>query len=372
MWYSRPDARAWRCKSPPSDPEAFHRSMPGYQRTPLVDFPQLAREVRVGRVLVKDESWRLQLPAFKILGASWAVCRALSERDTSTRIAKTLNELSALRSRSGHLTLVTATDGNHGRAVARMARLVGADAHVFLPEVADTATVAAIDGEGAKVTVVEDNYDETVRCAARSADDAETLLVQDTAWPGYEQVPQWIVDGYSTAFREITDQVRALGIAPVGLMVVPTGVGSLAQAAVVANRSSASPGPPAAILAVEPESAACVASSLRLGRPVTVPTGTTNMAGLSCGTPSSIAWPILSRGLDAAITVFDEQSDLAARDLARGGVRSGPSGAASLAGLRSALGEIGGDRRREQLGLTSDSTVVLLSTEGAAGGAPAS
>jgi diaminopropionate ammonia-lyase len=355
----------WRCAPPPSAPKDFHRSMPGYRRTPLVDLPGLAEELAVGRVLVKDESSRLGLPSFKILGASWAVCRAVGARDSSSTLPQTLQELRSLRSRLGRLTLVTATDGNHGRAVARMARLIECDAHVFVPDVAGRAAAATIEQEGAEVTVIADSYDETVTRAARSAGDPHAVLVQDTSWPGYERIPQWIVDGYSTLFREIHAEVDAIGIPHVDVITVPTGVGSLAQAAVTAARSSPAERAPSALLAVEPDSAACLTASLQEGRPITVPTGRTSMAGLNCGTPSTIAWPFLVHGLDAAITVSDDQVGLAARDLGLGGVSSGPCGAASLAALRAALLDVGGDRRRKQLGLTPSSTVVLLNTEGA-------
>ena len=336
--------------------------MTGYRPTPLVELPRLADELGVGRVLVKDESSRLGLPSFKVLGASWAVCRALGALDPAGPVPQTLRELRELRAHVGPVTLVTATDGNHGRAVARMAALVGATVHVFVPAVAGSAAAAAIASEGAQVTVVDAPYDDAVAEAARFADAVEGLLVQDTAWPGYEEVPQWIVDGYSTLFREIDAAVADLGAPPVGLMTVPTGVGSLAQAAVVAARSS-SGGSPTSLLAVEPDSAACVTTSLGLGRRVSVETGTTSMAGLNCGTPSSLAWPFLLRGLDAAVTVSDGECERAARDLAGAGVSSGPCGAASLAGLRSALLAEDG-RGRVQLGLGATSTLVLLSTEG--------
>lgn len=337
--------------------------MPGYQPTPLVELPQLATELGLGTVLVKDESSRLGLPAFKMLGASWAVCRAVSARAPSVPVPGTLDELRSLRSHVGPITLVTATDGNHGRAVARMARLIEADAHIFVPAVAGRAAGALIMGEEAEVTVVEDSYDETVRCAARFADDVQAILVQDTAWPGYEQLPQWIVDGYATLFQELEHQVAAVAADPVGLITVPTGVGSLAQAAVASVRSSSRPS--VALLAVEPESAACVLTSLTSGRLTTVGTGATNMAGLNCGTPSSIAWPFLVQGLDAAICVSDREAEIASSDLALAGVSAGACGAASLAALRAALLTDGGDRRRRQLALTPASTVVLLNTEGA-------
>jgi diaminopropionate ammonia-lyase len=279
----------------------------------------------VAELLVKDESQRLGLPAFKALGAWWAIHRALQDRPTTTE-------------------LVTATDGNHGRAVARMARTLGLKAHVFIPAVVSERAIEAIRSEGAVVTIVDDSYDAAVTAAADAAI-GEALLIQDSAWPGYEVIPQHIVDGYSTLFREIDVEPD--------LVVVPMGVGSIAQAAVTHYRSgSVTP----ALLGVEPASAACVTTSLQAGELLTVPTGQTVMAGLNCGTPSSLAWPVLRAGLDAAVTVEEHEATSAVQDLGRAGISSGASGAATLAGLRAA---------RELLPLTGDSTVVLISTEAA-------
>ncbi|MGH3359592.1 MAG: pyridoxal-phosphate dependent enzyme, partial [Nocardioidaceae bacterium] len=294
-WYARPHARAWRCARPSAEPEALHRSMPGYQRTPLVECPSLADELGVRRLFVKDESGRLGLSAFKMLGASWAVFRAVGPRAGVRPAAPTLDALTEIRSSLGPLTLTTATDGNHGRAVARMASLIGAQASVYIPSEVDPAAISLIGSEGADVVVLDLPYDDVVRRAADAADgEPDSLLVQDTSWPGYEQVPQWIVDGYSTLFAEIDAQLAEQGAHPASLLTVPTGVGSLAQAAVAHYRST--DGLPAAVLVVEPESATCVGESLRQGRSVSVTTGQTAMDGLNCGTPSSIAWPYLRDG----------------------------------------------------------------------------
>lgn len=337
--------------------------MPMYAPSPLVDLEPLARALGVGRVLVKDESSRLGLPSFKMLGASWAVCRAVGALDPGGPAPETLDELRRLRPRLGAVTLVTATDGNHGRAVARMARLIGARARVVVPDVVDRTAASLIEQEGAEVVVVEAPYDDAVRLAARLAsDDPAAVLVQDTAWPGYEEIPQWIVDGYSTMFREIASELVTRDVPPPGLVVVPVGVGSLAQAAVTSCRSGKGPAP--SLLCVEPESAACVLASLRRGRRESVVTGRTIMAGLRCGTPSSLAWPYLLHGVDAAVAVSDDSVRRAVAELSRHGVPSGPSGAASLAALRTALSGRDADEHREQLGLTPASTIVLLSTEG--------
>ena len=189
------------------------------------------------------------------------------------------------------------------------------------------------------------------------------MLIQDTAWPGYQQIPGWIVEGYGTLCAEIDEQLAAAGAGPPDLVGVPVGVGSLAQAVVTHYRSHPAGSAPA-VLAVEPEAASWVVASLTRGEPVSVATGETIMAGLNCGTPSSLAWPCLRDGLDAAVTVADAESARAAADLAIAGVSAGPCGAAPLAGLRAALTGDGAGQRRADLGLDSGATVVLLSTEG--------
>ena len=335
-WYANPGARAWVTAQASAGARAFHQSLPGYAPTPLVSLPELAAELGVGRVLVKDESSRLGLPAFKILGASWACHQVLARRPGAT--------------------LVTGTDGNHGRAVARMAAHFGVRAIVFVPATMLPRTAALIEGEGAGVVHVDGDYDEAVRAAAAlAAAHADHALVQDTAWPGYEQVPAWIVAGYQTLLEEIDDQ---LDQAP-GLVVTPVGVGSLAQAVVTHYRQRGRPHP--AMLAVEPDSAAGLLASLHAGEPVAVPTADTVMAGLNCGTVSAAAWPVLRQGCDAAVAVTDQAALAAVADLGRLGVSSGPSGAATLAGARAALTR---PEPRAALGLGADAVVVLLSTEG--------
>ncbi|MCI3277792.1 diaminopropionate ammonia-lyase [Streptomyces cylindrosporus] len=351
--FVRPGARAWRCAPVSAEVRGFHAALPGYSPTPLTELPQLAAELGVGRVFVKDESSRLGLPAFKALGASWAVHRILAERAASGK-------------EPGPVTLVTATDGNHGRAVARMACLLGQRAHVFVPRGVHPQAVAAIAAEGATVTEVAGAYDEAVRLAAEAAAGPDAVLVQDTAWAGYERIPGWIVEGYSTLCAEIDEQLADGGYAQgPDLVAIPVGVGSLAQAVVTHYRSRPSGRAPA-LLSVEPEAAACVLESLNVGEPVSVSTGDTTMAGLNCGTPSSIAWPFLRGGLDAAVAVADLDSADAAGDLADLGVSSGPCGAAALAGLRAVLAGAGAEERRTALGLDASSVVVLLSTEGTA------
>ena len=346
FWVAQRRSPEWCCE--PASPlvRDFHRSLAGYTPTPLVELPSVAAELGVGRVLVKDESDRLGLPAFKALGASWAVRRVLDGQPPGRR-----------------LSLVAATDGNHGRAVARFARLLGQQASIYVPGAVHSAAIQAIADEGADVTVVDGSYDDTVATAARACDAPDTVLIQDTAWDGYETIPGWIVEGYETLFAEIDDQLKEYGLDRPNLVAVPTGVGSLLQAALTHYRSRiAAPG--TAVVSVEPDTAACVAASVAAGKPVTVQTAPTAMAGLNCGTPSLLAWPLIVNGLDAAIVVTEAADIQAAHDLAALGVPAGPCGAAPLAALRAALTGPGSAARRRHLRVGAESTVILLSTEG--------
>jgi diaminopropionate ammonia-lyase len=416
-WLARPGARSWSCGGSAAvldgEVRAYHASLPGYAPTPLADVPALAAELGAGRVFVKDESARLGLPAFKVLGASWAVRQVLARHaPDATAPPPGLAGLRALAAGWPDLVLVTATDGNHGRAVARMARLCGAPARVFVPAVTEPATRAAIAGEGAEVVQVAGDYDKAVAAARQWAQNHQgAALVQDTAWPGYEQVPGWIVEGYSTLFGELDAQLAETDAGPPALVAVPVGVGSLAQAAVVHYRPAAEQGKattegpsardgpwaqgaigrrgraakgwpgrgqnsaprqplpsPTAVLSVEPATAACLLASLRSGALVSIPTAATIMAGLNCGTVSAIAWPVLTGGLDAAVAVTDDAARRAAADLGAAGISSGPSGAASLAGVRAALTGNGSAERRAFLAVDSAAVIVLLNTEAATPG----
>jgi diaminopropionate ammonia-lyase len=384
-WFCRPSARHWRAPAPripetQAGAPAFHAELPGYRPTELTELPALAEELGVGRVFVKDESTRMGLGAFKVLGASWAVARLLTGEGEAGRVS--LGELrQAVAARP--VELVTATDGNHGRAVAWMARLLGLQARVFVPQVVAERARAAIAAEGATVIVSGGSYDEAVEEAAAYAGQpgagAGRRLVQDTAWAGYESVPRWIVEGYGTLLAEVDRQFAERDLPGPDLVSVPVGVGSLAQAVVTHYRRDARDlsdtrdeqgigdawgGRAPAVLAVEPETAAGVLASLHAAALRSVPTAGTVMAGLNCGTPSSLAWPVLAGGLDAAIAVPDHLAIEAGADLGRLGVRSGPSGAASLAGVRAALTGPESEARRAGLGVTASSVVLLLSTEG--------
>ena len=358
-WYSPGTARADLAVRPARrECAGVSRRLARLPADGLVAAPKLATELGVGRVFVKDESGRLGLAAFKVLGASWAVARLLASEGTPS-----VDELRRIATESP-VELVTATDGNHGRALAFLGRLLGLPVRVFVPDGATTSTVAVIAGEGAMVTEAAGSYDHAVTLAARyAAAMTGRLLVQDTAWPGYERVPGLIVDGYETLLAEVDEQLGGLGVSGPDLVAVPVGVGSLAQAVVTHYRSASETARPAS-LAVEPARSPCLIASLLAGKPLVVPPEPTVMAGLSCGTVSSLAWPTLEAGLDAAVAVPDEAARRAVIDLAAVGVQAGPSGASSLAGARAALTGAGAAGRRADLGITESSVLVLLCTEG--------
>jgi diaminopropionate ammonia-lyase len=361
---ARRQTHGWRCPSPVADAHAFHESLPGYAPTTLVRVPHLAKAWRVGAVLVKNESSRFGLPAFKALGASWAVARLLADRAGIGIHDLRIERLRELAS-DDPVTLVTATDGNHGRALARVGSWLGLPVEIVVPDVLSAAAEAAIAGEGANVARIDGSYDDAVAWAAGLAERLETAaLVQDTAWDGYEQIPGWIVEGYETMLAELDEQLTEQGVGAAGLIAVPVGVGSLAQAVIAHAHRDRDGHAPVRVLSCEPDTAACVLASVAAGEPIAVATRATVMAGLNCGTVSSLAWPFLRDGLDAAVAVNDEQAAAAVAELAEVGIYAGASGSATLAGAHAALGDA---ERRAALGVGPDSVIVLLNTESGAG-----
>lgn len=338
--YTNPAARSWSAPahSPAGDPRVVHRALPGFAPTPLTEVPSLAKELGVGRVLVKDEHVRAGLPSFKILGAAWAIFRGLGGT------TGTLADLAV----DPATTLVSATAGNHGRAVAHIARQLGIDAHIFIPAGTAPARIEAIRSEGVTVDVVDGDYAVAVdQAAARAAGDEKAFFAQDV---GESMTPVWAVEGYATVLHEIDEQLA--GVAP-DLVAVPVGAGAFASAVVQHYRADrARP----RILTVEPDSAACLLKSLHAGHPVNVPgPHTSSMAGLNAGDVDTHAWPYLSNGVDAAVAVTDKETHEAMRTLAAADIVAGECGAASLAGARAYLAE-------QELG--PDAVVVLISTEG--------
>lgn len=358
--YLKPEPPMTVTATPDARLLAFHQRLPGYAPTPLVAAPYLTAALGVKAAWVKDESNRLGLPAYKILGASWAVYRELDTRYGPFRPWTTLDDLAAQLRVHLPLTLVTATDGNHGRAVARTARWLGLKASILVPEDMVPVRIQAIESEGAQVTVVHGTYDDAVAAAAQLAD-SRHLVISDTAWDGYTRVPGWVVEGYSTIFQEVDQQLAALRAQQPDVVAAQMGVGSLAMAVVQHYRA---PGRETHVVGVEPIQAACVLRSLAAGELTEVPgPHASMMAGLNCGNTSPLAWPYLQGGLSAAVAIADEQAAVAMRLLGQDGVVSGESGAAGAGGLLELQHQ--SQDLRARLGLTPDSTVLVISTEGA-------
>jgi diaminopropionate ammonia-lyase len=298
-----------------------------------------------------------------MLGASYAGYRMCQERLGTPPVWNTLAELRAWTAQLRPLTLVAATDGNHGRAVARTASLLGFGARILVPAGTVAARIDAIVGEGAAVSVVDGSYDDAVAAASRLAD-AEHVVIADTAWPGYEVIPGWVVEGYATMFHEIDAQLGEQGHPDPDLVLVQVGVGALAAAAVRHYRQHGR-APGLRLVGVEPESAACLLASAEAGEMVSVPGPHTSiMAGLNCGTPSPIAWPLLHDGVDLWVAIEDEWARRAMRALARVAVRAGETGAAGLGGLLALLEAPNAGEARAHLQLGTDSRVLLIVTEG--------
>lgn len=324
IYFNRLRQPAARFPFPTRNPLTFHSSIPGYVPTPLRNLPRLAERLGVSRVWVKDESNRFGLPAFKILGASWAAYRCLLDRfGTTPDRARTFDELKSFMNKQGTFSFSTATDGNHGRAVAWMARALGIQAHVFMPKGSASSRVKAIEAEGASVTIVEGSYDEAVEKAADLAGEG-VIVLQDTGYAGYETIPSWIVEGYSTMLWEVEDAWKEEGVQYPTHVFVQIGVGSLAEAVIRHFRVM---GTQPVIVGVEPTGAACVMESTKAGKVVTLP-GHQNsiMAGLNCGTPSTISFPQLRRGIDCFISIEDEKAMEAMRLFASAGITAGETG----------------------------------------------
>jgi diaminopropionate ammonia-lyase len=325
--------------APPGGAEvlAFHRSLPGYAPTPLRSLDSEAAALGLGALLLKDENGRFGLPAFKISGASWALDRLLAAQP-------------------GLRTICAASEGNHGRAVARAAAQRGLAARIFLPVHTSAARAQAIAAEGAQVVRVEGGYEAAVAASAESAREPGAATLADVAYDEADPVAHWVSDGYSTIFAEAAEQARGR----IDLVVCQIGVGSFAAAAI---RFACHIG--ALAIGVEPAAAACALASLAAGRPVVIETPGTSMAGLNCATPSHAAWPALRDGLAGCVAISDDESRTAMRDLAALGIVAGDCGAAGLAGVRALLRDPACAELARAAGLDPASRVLLVSTEGA-------
>ncbi len=356
VWLVDPGARPSPPPEPAVDPEPFHRTLPGYAPTPVRALAELARELRVGELWVKDESHRLGLPSFKLLGGAWAVHRLLLERAGLPLPGAGWPELQAAAAGAAGTTLVTATDGNHGRGVAHIARLLGLGAVVFVPAGTSAARIDALRSEGAAVQEHPGSYDDAVTAAAAAAERQGWLLVADVATGRDRTVPRWVMEGYQTIFTECDRQLPG----PVDAVVVQAGVGALAAA--TARHYLATVRPPRLAI-VEPLSAACCLASARAGRRTSIEASQASiMAGLNCGTPSLVAWPHVAAATTVFCAIDDEWARRAMRRLAAAGIEAGESGAAGLAGLLALADDA---PARAALGLHAGARVLIVNTEGA-------
>ncbi|QWU17269.1 diaminopropionate ammonia-lyase [Paenibacillus sophorae] len=351
----------------------FHKSFPEYEPTPLHSLKALSRKLNVGAIWIKDESYRFGLNAFKVLGGSYAVGKYLAKRlnmDISEITFEKL-QMPEIKERLGELTFVTATDGNHGRGIAWAANRLGQKSVVFMPKGSSAARLYNIRKEGAEASITELNYDDTVRLANRYAAEHNGVLIQDSAWEGYEEIPTWIMQGYSTLINETMEQIKADGQNAPTHVFLQAGVGSFAASVLGYYVAEFGDDRPATII-VEPSEAACIYKSATEndGKPHAV-TGDlpTIMAGLACGEPSTVAWGILRDYADMYISCPDAVSAKAMRMLGNPlpgdpQIISGESGAVGLGVLsliqeEQALREVG-----ERLQLNEKSRVLIISTEG--------
>lgn len=342
---------------------AFHSQIEGYQPTPLVSLPALAKQLGVKAILVKDESKRFGLNAFKVLGGSYALGRQLAKH-LNVDIAEI--DLKTVASKlETPLTFATATAGNHGTGVAWAAREMGQQAVVYMPKGSPQASVDRIRGLGAECIVTEVNYDDTVRLANGTAQENGWMLVQDTAWDGYEEIPTWISQGYMTMADEAVEQVEQLGFETPSHVILQAGVGAMAGGVLGYLAGRLNPTKFDTIIA-EPKAADCIYRSgiSESGTMVNV-TGDLNsiMAGLACGEPNPVTWPILRDCSRYFIAVDDNVSATGMRMYGNPltgdqAIISGESGAITLGALNEIV------KHNGEVGLNEESVVLLFSTEG--------
>ncbi|EQF24648.1 diaminopropionate ammonia-lyase, partial [Clostridioides difficile] len=185
--------------------KAFHESFPQYEKTPLVKLDNLAKSLGVSGIYVKDESYRFGLNAFKVLGGSYSMGRYLAQRLDTDISELGYDKLTSkeIKEKLGEITFFTATDGNHGRGVAWTANKLGQKSVVLMPKGSSEFRLNKIKGEGADASITDLNYDDAVRLANDYAEaDDHGVMVQDTAWDGYEEIPAWIMQGYGTMAKE--------------------------------------------------------------------------------------------------------------------------------------------------------------------------
>ncbi len=352
----------------------FHSSFPQYSITPLARLDGMAKYLGLAGLYVKDESYRFGLNAFKVLGGSFAMAKYIAQqmgRDVSEMTYDYLTS-EAFREEFGQATFFTATDGNHGRGVAWAANKLGQKAVVHMPKGSSQPRFDNIAKEGATVTIEEVNYDECVRMAAAEAEQTKNgVIVQDTAWDGYEEIPSWIMQGYGTMAGEAAEQLRQVEVNRPTHVFVQAGVGSLAGA-VVGYFTNLFPTNPPKFVVMEAQVADCLYQGAMAGdgNPRIVDGDLqTIMAGLACGEPNTISWDILRNHCDVFVSCPDWVSARGMRMLGvpvKGDpvVISGESGAVGMGLIATLMESDEYQDLREAIGLDRFSQVLMFSTEG--------
>lgn len=349
----------------------YHETIPGYTVTPLVSLTALAKELGVAGIHIKDESHRFGLNAFKGLGGSYSAGRYLA-----SRLGIPPEELSfpaitapAAKESLGEITFVTATDGNHGRGVAWIANQLGQKSVVYMPKGSAVERLENIRAQGADASITEFYYDDTVRHAKTQAEKNGWVLVQDTAWDGYREIPMWIMQGYTTMALEAAEQ---LGDTIPTHVFLQAGVGSMAGALAAFFRSYYGENAPKVVL-VEADKADCFYETAKandgtlhcVGGPLD-----TIMAGLACGEPCSIAWELLDGCCDCFVSMSDDCAARGMRILAAPlpgdtAVVSGESGASGFGCAADILRQPSMAALKAELELDDTSVILCFSTEGA-------
>lgn len=351
----------------------FHRSFDVYKETPLTNLNGLASSLGLGSIHVKDESYRFGLNAFKVLGGSYAlgcyIAKKLGE-DISLMPAKRILS-DEVRQKLGEVTFVTATDGNHGRGVAWTANRLGQKSVVYMPKGSAIERLENIRAEGANASITEMNYDEAVRHANSQAEKKGWVMVQDTAWEGYTDIPLWIMQGYTTMGYEIINQLEHQNATKPTHIFLQAGVGSMAgaMAAFISNYYGEER---PFITIVEPNKADCIFRTAEAndGKLHFVTDDmNTIMAGLACGEPCTIGWEILKNCADAFISCPDYVAADGMRILAapcRGDepIISGESGAATIGCVANIMLKDNLSEIKKALQLDENSHVLFISTEG--------
>lgn len=349
----------------------FHKQIMEYQKTPLLSLPHLAEKWGIKSVYIKDESKRFSLNAFKGLGGSYAMFRILCERlglDPSTTSLKDLTE-GENRAKISKIEFVTCTDGNHGKGVSWAAGIFGCQAHVYMPYGSQESRAEAIRKIGpAEVEITEMSYDDTVQYAREMSEKNDWILIQDTAWKGYEKIPTWIIQGYLTMASEITEELDALKVKPTHIF-LQAGVGAMAGGVLSYFANHYRENKPVVAI-VEPDVADCIYRSAKAGQICSVEGApTTIMAGLNCGTPCEITWPVLRDYAEFYITGPDEMAAEGMRIYAKGldddpQIISGESGAATLGAAHKILTDSEFTDVKQTMEINKASVLLFINTEG--------